>query len=94
MEEMNKDLTVNAKMFDFQADDLKGFIESIQKANFELGRINSLYDNAQKKLEKHVQQLNTLNTIISKTREIMEPSQIIQNGLCQKQYERNMKVWR
>ncbi len=81
MEEMNKDLTLNAKMFNFQADDLKGFIESIQKANFELGRINSLYDNTKKKLEKHVQQLNTLNTIICKTREIMEPSQIIQNVL-------------
>lgn len=81
MEEMNKDLTLNSKMFNFQADDLKGFIESIQKANFELGRINSLYDNTKKKLEKHVQQLNTLNTIICKTREIMEPSQIIQNVL-------------
>jgi len=81
MEEMNKDLNLNAKIFNFQANDLKGFIESIQKANFELGRINSLYDNTKKKLEKHILQLNTLNNIICKTREILEPSQIMQNVL-------------
>ncbi|MEW5800478.1 MAG: GGDEF domain-containing protein [bacterium] len=81
LEEMNKEVTQNAKIFNLKIDDLKGFREALQRANFELGRINSLYDDTRKRLEKHVHELNTLNTIIYKARETLEPSQVIQNVL-------------
>jgi len=95
LKEMYKDLIQNAKIFNLQANDLKGFITTLQKANLELGRINSLYsdtkkklerhidelNDTKKKLEKHVHELNILNEIIYRTRETLKPSQIIQNVL-------------
>jgi len=81
LEEMNKEIALNAKIFNLQINDLKGFREALQRANLELGKINSLYDDTRKRLENYVHELNTLNEIIYKARETLEPSQVIQNVL-------------
>ncbi|MEW5803524.1 MAG: GGDEF domain-containing protein [bacterium] len=95
LKEINRELVLNARIFNLQASDLKGFRETLQKTNFELGKINALYSDTKRKLERHIQELNdtkknlenhvhdlnTLNEIICKTRETMDPSQIIQNVL-------------
>ncbi|MEW6380187.1 MAG: HDOD domain-containing protein [bacterium] len=81
LDEMNREVALNAKIFNLQINDLKGFREALQKANLELGRINSLYDDTRKRLEKHIHELNTLNTITYKARETLKPSEIIQNAL-------------
>jgi two-component system, cell cycle response regulator len=81
LEEMNKEITLNAKVFNLELNDLKGFREALQRANLALGKINSLYDDASKRLENHIQQLNILNKVIYKARETLEPSQVINNVL-------------
>jgi diguanylate cyclase (GGDEF)-like protein/putative nucleotidyltransferase with HDIG domain len=81
LEEMNRTMALNTKIFNLQVKDLKGFRESLQRANLELGKINSLYDDAKKRLEKHIHELNTLNEIVYRARRTMDPSQIIQNVL-------------
>ncbi|HUU40697.1 MAG TPA: diguanylate cyclase [Desulfatiglandales bacterium] len=95
LKEINKELVQNGKIFNLQASDLKGFRTTLQKTNLELGRINSLYSDTKKKLERHIKELNDtkkklenhvhelniLNDIIYKTRETLKPAQIIQNVL-------------
>ncbi|MGA1867358.1 MAG: HDOD domain-containing protein [bacterium] len=79
LDEMNEEIAKNSDLFIFNISDFKGFIMALQKANIELGRINSLYHHTQEKLEKHINELNILNKIIYKSREVLDPLQIIQN---------------
>ncbi|MCL6584713.1 MAG: sensor domain-containing diguanylate cyclase, partial [bacterium] len=81
LDEMNREIAMNAKIFNLEINDLKGFREALQRANLELGKLNSLYDDTRKRLEKHIHELNTLNTITYKARETLKPLQIIQNAL-------------
>ncbi|MCL6584896.1 MAG: GGDEF domain-containing protein, partial [bacterium] len=95
LKQMNRELALNARIFNLPLRDLRGFREALQKTNFELARINSLYSDTKiklerhiqelhdikSKLEKHVRELNILNQIICKARESLEPSQIIHNVL-------------
>ena len=77
LEEMNRELALNSKIFNFRITDLKDTRKALQRANLELGKINSLYEEAKKKLERHIQELNILNKITYQIRQPLDPSQII-----------------
>ena len=81
LRQMNKELAMNAKLFDSPYADSEIFKESLQKINLRLGLLNSNFNEKTLELEKHISELNTVNTIIGKIRKMLDYSQIIQNIL-------------
>lgn len=65
-----------AEVFRFPTPDIKRFRAALQKANIELGRINSLYDEARRQLERRVRELTALNQAIRMARQTLDPKQV------------------
>ncbi len=78
---MEKELELNGKIFNFKLTEPEELKKSLQKANFELGRINTLCENIKKKQDRQIRALSALNNIAFKIRKELKPSQIIQNVL-------------
>jgi len=78
---MEKELELNGKIFNFKLTEPEELKKSLQKANFELGRINTLCENTKEKQDRQIRALSALNNIAFKIRKELKPSQIIQNVL-------------
>jgi len=79
LEEMEKELKVNARIFNFKLSNFKDFRFALQKANLELGKINFLYEEIKKNQDKKIRELNALSNVIYEARKVLEPSCIIKS---------------
>ncbi len=75
-EAIDAEMEKMAEVFRFPTPDIKRFRGALQKANVELGRINSLYDGARRQLERRVRELTGLNEAIHKARQTLDPKQV------------------
>ncbi len=70
-----------AGIFDFEVPSADRFRQALQKANMELGRLNSLYEEARNKLENRVQELTNLNRAMQETRGTLDSSKVLEKIL-------------
>ncbi len=75
-EAIDEEMEKMAEVFRFPTPDIKRFRGALQKANVELGRINSLYDDARRQLERRVKELTELNEAIRRARQTLDPRQV------------------
>ncbi len=76
MEAVELELKRLAEIFNLQVPDLKRFRQALLRANVELGRINSLYDQARRQLERQVTELTELNEAIRRARQTLDPEKV------------------
>ncbi|MGA1874644.1 MAG: HDOD domain-containing protein, partial [bacterium] len=81
LEEMKRELEINSKIFNFHLNNPEELRKALQRANLELGRINSLYEETKKKQARQIHELSALNTIVFKTRKVLDPSRVMKSIL-------------
>jgi putative nucleotidyltransferase with HDIG domain len=76
MEAIELELKRLAEIFNLQVPDLKRFRQALLRANVELGKINALYDQAKRQLERQVTELTELNEAIRRARQTLDPDKV------------------
>ncbi|MBI3099931.1 MAG: HDOD domain-containing protein [Planctomycetes bacterium] len=71
-EAVDAEMARMAEAYHMAVPDPKWFRAALQKANLELGRINSLYEEAKRHLETRVRELTELNEAIRKARQTLD----------------------
>jgi diguanylate cyclase (GGDEF)-like protein len=73
---IDREIQAMAEIFHFSAPDAARFRNALQRANLELGRINTLYEEARRQLERRVKELTELNEAIHKARQTLNAEKI------------------
>ncbi len=74
--EIERELTRTAEVFRIPVPDSQQLRKALQKANVELGKINSLYDEARRQLELRVKELTELNEAIRRARLTLDADEV------------------
>ncbi|MBI4617956.1 MAG: HDOD domain-containing protein [Planctomycetes bacterium] len=78
---MDAEMARAAEALGLAAPDSQRFRRALQRANVELGRIYSLYDQAKRHLERQVLELSALNEAIRRTRRSLDSGEVVRDVL-------------
>jgi len=81
MNAVDEEMRNTAALFNFKVPDVGSYRDALQRANLELGRINSLYHQVKRQLEGQVKIISSMNEFIRTVHKGLRPDEVIDAAL-------------
>ena len=81
MNAVDEEMRNTAALFNFKVPDVGSYRNALQRANLELGRINSLYHQVKRQLEGQVKIISSMNEFIRTVHKGLRPDEVIDAAL-------------
>jgi len=81
MNAVDEEIRNTAALFNFKVPDVGSYRDALQRANLELGRINSLYHQVKRQLEGQVKIISSMNEFIRTVHKGLRPDEVVDTAL-------------